>query len=615
MTGLLIIILPSINDPQLVNSTITSKLIYLIYGITVIMVFYCFCIVFSKNSLISISKIDISLLTLILYIALNRYFIQPDQGFSLPYIELLVLSFLYVVLKNILYRNYSWILLCVVVSGIIQAINGYLQLFGFCSSNHSGFKMTGSFFNPGPYAGFLVSVWVIALGMFLFRTNIIKELQYPKNSFFLNKVTKCSFEYIPLIGIVSIAILLPVLQSRASWLASLLGSGVLLELKYHFLKNIFKKATVKAQKKCLVVLFIGLLIVGVSAALYHYKKASSDGRIFIWKVTTKIIADTPVFGVGFDQFKSHYMNYQAAYFAKYGETKEVVVADNTNYAFNEWLQFIAENGIFGFLLLFIVILILFQTKTKFSKTYEVFVAKTGLLTIGVFACLSYPMQILPIKIIIVILIAIVSICSAPSFQIKIGNDLKKQWIYKLSLIVLVFFATCQAYIYTKKLHNGFIVWNKALFRYQYGDYSRANKEFELAYPIFKKEGNFLMNYGKTLSMAEEHVKAIEVLELSKKYQNNTVIAIALGDSYKAIRYYHKAEVAYQQAINMIPSKFFASYLLAKLYDESGKEKKAVAIAKKLINKKIKISSSAIREMQEEMKTMLKKYKNPLGIKN
>ncbi|MNL68016.1 hypothetical protein D3C87_1926760 [compost metagenome] len=66
---------------------------------------------------------------------------------------------------------------------------------------------------------------------------------------------------------------------------------------------------------------------------------------------------------------------------------------------------------------------------------------------------------------------------------------------------------------------------------------------------------------------------------------------------------------------MIPSKFFASYLLAKLYDESGKEKKAVAIAKKLINKKIKISSSAIREMQEEMKTMLKKYKNPLGIKN
>lgn len=30
-------------------------------------------------------------------------------------------------------------------------------------------KWTGSFFNPGPYAGFLVSVWPATLGMYLFK--------------------------------------------------------------------------------------------------------------------------------------------------------------------------------------------------------------------------------------------------------------------------------------------------------------------------------------------------------------------------------------------------------------------------------------------------------------
>ncbi|WP_026712495.1 O-antigen ligase family protein [Flavobacterium daejeonense] len=612
--AILILVIPQLNIEKYVLPTITSKMIYFLYGSLILLGLYSLSIIFPKAISFSFSKIDIALFILVFYITLNRYFIQSHYGFSIRYIELLGLSFFYVVLRHISLKNYPWLLLSIVVSGIIQAVYGNLQLLGYYVSNHSGFKMTGSFFNPGPYAGFLVSVWTVALGMYLFRDTIIIQMQSQKksNSQFLNEVLKYTFEYIPLLGLISIAIVLPALQSRASWIAALVGSYVLLELKYHFLKNIFKKVTATFQKTAFMLLSVGILSAGLFS-LYHYKKGSSDGRAFIWKVTTEMIADAPVFGLGFDRFKAEYMNYQANYFAKNGETAEALVADNTYYAFNEGLQFVAENGFVGLVLLLIIIYFIFQINVKEKHRLLSLIVKTGLLTIAVFACFSYPMQILPIKMVLIFLVAILSNSASPIFQFKIEDYSRKQWAYKISLALLTYIAIHKTYGYTTTLNQGFMAWNNALNSHQYGDYNAATQEFELAYPVFKKDGDFLMNYGKTLSMAGEPHKAIAVLEQAKHYQNNTVIASALGDSYKAIKQYEKAEVTYQQAINMTPGKFYANYLLAKLYDVSGQEGKAVTMAKKLLNKEIKIPSTAIKEIHEEMKKILIKYKKSSGI--
>ena len=50
-----------------------------------------------------------------------------------------------------------------------QAVLGLLQIYGFEASKHSGYAMTGSFFNPGPYAGFLAVAFPLAAD-FWFRT-------------------------------------------------------------------------------------------------------------------------------------------------------------------------------------------------------------------------------------------------------------------------------------------------------------------------------------------------------------------------------------------------------------------------------------------------------------
>ncbi len=243
------------------------------------------------------------------------------------------------------------------------------------------------------------------------------------------------------------------------------------------------------------------------------------------------------------------------------------------------------------------------------------IAKIGLLAIGLFASFSYPMQILPIKLVLVFLVAMLSNSAADTYQIKNREDQTKLWIFKTVVVILGFFCTNKTISHTKSLNQGFLRWEGALNSHQYGDYKGAIQVYESIYTIFKNDGDFLMNYGKTLAIEGEYDKAIAILEQAKYFLNTAVIATALGDSYKATQQYDKAEVAYRQATNMIPSQFYPNYLLAKLYDDLGQESKATAMAEKILNKKIKIPSTAIKEIRAAMKKILTKYKNPPGFKN
>ena len=70
----------------------------------------------------------------------------------------------------------------------------------------------------------------------------------------------------------------------------------------------------------------------------------------------------------------------------------------------------------------------------------------------------------------------------------------------------------------------------------------------------------------------------------------------------------KSEECYYHAWHMIPGRFYPKYLLAKLFDETGQKKKALDTANELLNKKIKVQSTAIEEIKDEMDNIIKKYK-------
>lgn len=237
---ILLICIPQINSTSYPQSTITSKFIVFIYFCIGLSVISAFSILKSKITHFSLSSIDITLAVSLVYIVINRYFFQIDYSFSIRFIELLGLGLIYVVFRTLNVKLFYGLLLAIVISGTIQAVYGNLQLLGYFPSNHSGFKLTGGFFNPGPYAGFLVSVFPIALGLYLFKEEVVNRLQFDmENKRFLhvNTFIKYAVEYIPLIGIISIILVIPATQSRASWLALTISSSLLLVLRYEILKN------------------------------------------------------------------------------------------------------------------------------------------------------------------------------------------------------------------------------------------------------------------------------------------------------------------------------------------------------------------------------------------
>lgn len=607
----LLLAIPQINLTDYPQSTITSKFIVFSYCCIGLFGFSVFWVLKSKITNFSFSRIDIALIVLLIYIVINRYLFEIDCGFSIRFIELLGLGFLYIIFRSLNIKRFYGLLLAIVLSGIIQAVYGNLQLLGYYPSNHSGFKLTGSFFNPGPYAGFLVSVFPIALGLYLFRDIVVNNSQLDiKNKTFLhvNTFVKYIVEYIALIGVISIILVIPATQSRASWLAIIISSSLLLELRYKILNKLFNRLSKLKQ----VVLVTGIiLIIGISLiGVYHFKKGSSDGRLFIWKISTEIIKDNPVFGVGFDRFKAHYINYQADYFSRNGETEESLVADNTYYAFNEFIQFVVENGIIGFIILLSVLYFIIKIRTKKENNYLSVIIKTSLLSIGIFAFFSYPMEILPIKLIIVVLLA--ALAKLNKNKIKLLQNFKIGVSSKLALKAIVIcgvlIIAVLSFTSINRLNTSFKNWQFALDSYRYGDYESAIQEYESTYPELKNSGEFLMNYGKALSVYKKDKKAIKILKQAKNYLNTTIIETALGDAYKNAKQYKHAEKAYSRAASMIPTRFYPLYLLAKLYEESGQKENALAMAKTILEKEIKVPSTAIKEIKQEMndlKTRLK----------
>jgi hypothetical protein len=117
-------------------------------------------------------------------------------------------------------RNIFILILFFISTGLIEAIWGLKQLYGFSPSQHSLFKTTGSFFNPGPYAGYLAMIIPLSFYYLLSDYRIFKSKFQPACiPFYL----RWSLSLLSFLGIMSV---LPATMSRASWMAGITGCFV-----------------------------------------------------------------------------------------------------------------------------------------------------------------------------------------------------------------------------------------------------------------------------------------------------------------------------------------------------------------------------------------------------
>ncbi|TKG94567.1 hypothetical protein EYV94_11500 [Puteibacter caeruleilacunae] len=620
----MIIIVPNLSDTSLMSPTQDGKtfgFLWCIIGAVIVVSVLSF--ITKKTGRIILFQLDI-----LLGIYAAVVFLQ---GVYFPIDILKIMTFgglvlFYVLIRRIDLNYHKYLLLAIVIAGLIQAVYGNLQLYGVYHSHHRMFKMTGSFFNPGPYAGFLVSVLPIALIGYFSRNKDDEDLKGERVSW--QALCSTIAKYFYGVTFIVIILVLPATKSRAAYLGAIISIvyAVYWLSDYEVINLKIKRFIGQRSNKLLLGILSVIVLLGCSWGLYSMKKGSADGRVLIWKVATQMIPEKPVFGHGIGQFKSQYMNYQASYFSANPDSPDIMVADNSSYSFNEFVKLTVEQGILGLLLVIAMLVLIFRKRrsniTKRGSdevdgimnkgndlqlqnaNLKFLAAKSGLLAVIVFGLFSYPSEILPIKMHFVVFLAMIVACQG-GVKKKILTSSRtfsmlQRWVVTPVFVVLMVLSLGTVH----RAYHTAVMWKDAYRLYQVGAYEESVEAYDKVYHQLNHNGEYLVNYGKALSMAGKHEKAIDVLKEAKDYLNNTILYTALGDSYQALKMYKDAEKAYWHAFNMVPSRFYPKYLLAKMYSENGHRKEACKLAKELLYKKVKVKSIAIDEIRDEMTKIL-----------
>lgn len=456
----------------------------------------------------------------------------------------------------------SWVL---VVLGGSEAILGLRQLYGFATSGHSMYALTGSFFNPGPYSGYLAMILPVCLYQWLVcgrRGGRVVS------------------------GGVMLLILcvLPAGMSRSAWLAA--GVSCLCVYAWHMDWTDKFRLLWQQQRQRVVMVVVGgfcvLLLAGY--LLFVLKPDSARGRLFMWKITCRAIAEKPLTGYGIHNFAAAYGNAQETYFAAGDyEPWEERVAGSPEYAFNEYLQVAVELGIpLAVCLLVVVVLCLYRGVRK--GRYGICGA---ILSLMIFSFSSYPLQ-LPVFIVTFggLLVACLS-----------GAD-RWQW---LGLAVSV------GIIGGFRLKNDLQVeqacreWMNARVLYNAGAYQSAEKEYGRLYPLLRDRASF--EYGHGLHKQQQFGKSNRILKEALQRSCDPMILNVIGKNYQQMGDCLSAEDWFIRSTHRLPGRIYPYYLLAKLYAEPGfrQPDKFEKMKRMVLTKEPKVHSTAIRQMREEIK--------------
>ncbi len=471
-----------------------------------------------------------------------------------------------------------------------EAVFGLLQLYGKFHVYHSLYKISGTFFNPAPYAGFLLASMPFAL----FLTSIKKKNLIHHFCYWLGSIS-----------VLLIIIVIPSTRSRAGYLGFI--AVITVWVFYRYKPLIYLKKIINSKRKKIFAFTTIFFVISMAfTGLYLFKKDSADGRLLIWKIAIQTIKEKPLTGHGFNTIQATLAPAQAKYFSSgKGSENEKMLADSVKWAFNEPLQVASETGLIGMIILLLVtgyaLTFRIPKPTSRNQYLTIGTARASLGGIIVFGCFSYPFYSLPITLLFFYSLAILNSFNFNSTR-RINPYISggsKILLFAGIVMLGVFYI-----IQTPKIKHSYWLWDEANTLYQMNVYSNANESFAETYPQLKHNGLFLQQYAKSLAMDSMNKESVKILSIGDNYYKDEFSYIALGDNYKAAGKFNMAEEQYQLAADMVPHKFYPLYLLAKLYNESGQKEKAIKTANEVLAKNVKVESTAIEEIKEEMKTIV-----------
>ena len=461
----------------------------------------------------------------------------------------------------------TWLL---ILAGAIETVWGLCQVYGYTASNHSLYALTGSFYNPGPYSGFLAMCFPVCLHEWLKRGKTVGG-------------------YIALGVLLLMLCVLPAGMSRSAWLAAGIASAYIGWMHYK------KKITAGIRKHKILTIGAVIALFFVLGGAYLLKKDSADGRLLIWKVAVQAIGEKPLTGYGWDYMAGAYGEAQEKYFSKGEYTKqEEHVAGSPEYVFNEYLQAAMAWGV-PVLCVILLLVITAMAGHQLSGNYGLF---GSMLSLAVFSFSSYPFQF-PLFVAALGLLVLVGLMG---------------WLHVFPVCALFPVVLCWAvsiyggYAYFTHVQERETVnnqWQRVRMFYHSGAYTEAVETYKPFYEEMKWNARYLFELGHACHKAGKHEESNRYLKEALKVSADPMILNIIGKNCQAEKLYLEAEHYLLRSVSRLPGRIYPYYLLFKLYDEMPEGKYAEGrkewAARMVLEKEAKVQSTAIREMREEVR--------------
>lgn len=502
------------------------------------------------------------------YVSLNYVFVSPYPAAE-AYGKATALGVAYVCLRLIVpycgkaFTRLWWMGLC--AAGCYELWRGYLQLAGWEASRHHLFDVTGTFFNPGPYAVFIAVVWAVCIAWWYW---------FGKHWADRGRRGRAAVWSVAAVAVFCFPLLVAT-WSRTAWVAVTVAAACLLW---------------RSHRRAVLV-GMGLAVCAGLAA-YFLKQGSADGRLLMTAVAGRAWAGEWLWGHGLGGYAQAYGAAQEAFFESRPGSSWATVAGCPEYAFCGLLGVGVEQGVLGAVPA--LVLGVWSLAVLFRHGE---LSAYGWLVLLVSSLFSYPFALWPFLSLAVAWVAL-------AVSSEAGTSEAHWWRRTAVWPMVVAGAWCVCNL------SG----NTARRVEAYGEFRRVRgiqdvaflEDYRKKYEDLKSYEDFLFTFGGALREAGRYNESNAVLRQGTRVSCDPVFYTLMGNNYRDLGAVAEAESAYRKAFGMLPGRMYPLYRLMKLYEAEGQMQKAEQMARQITDFSPKVDSPAVREMKDEARILIKK---------
>ncbi len=339
----------------------------------------------------------------------------------------------------------------------------------------------------------------------------------------------------------------------------------------------------------------GAIALIICVAALFIKIGSTSGRWFITKRAIEILKENPK-GIGFGNFKVTYGLHQADYFKSHPINDAIALgAENTQFAFNEYLQIAIEGGVFYGVLFFLCTIITLIVGIKLYRRKQeelLLVFITGFTGIS-FANLTFYMLHNYWVLAFYIICALGIYCSLLLYK-RFATFFA---LLAVSILIsIIGFKNYKHNFLYKKIETASILSSVGYKNDADSIFKNVSKDSaDIGYQV--KQARHYLNYNKAAEAISEMAKVNKQVTNDGNYLLTGDAYLAIGDTVNAIK-------CYLTAVYIVPKRFISRKKLVDIYRQTNNIKAEVFWLKSIVDLSEKVPSEITKQIKMYAKLRL-----------